>query len=134
MKLNMWTSRAVAAIDEESRDPVQEEAPSIHETEFDADIAPLIHSVSASSIAEIEKLMGRLQEASNFLQSEGKRIQREAAHYTNLTQMASASVKIIFETVHEWRKAGHPVRNQLGLSSFEITSAQAEDGTGQTGI
>jgi hypothetical protein len=48
--------------------------------------------------------------------------------------MASASVKIIFETVHEWRKAGHPVRNQLGLSSFEITSAQAEDGTGQTGI
>jgi hypothetical protein len=58
-------------------------------------IAPLIQKVGASSIAEIEKLIEELQEARDFLQSEGERIQRETAHYTNLTQMASASVKII---------------------------------------
>jgi hypothetical protein len=132
MKLNMWTPQAVAAIEEESRDPVQEEAPLIRETETDADIAPLIQKVAASSIAEIEKLMGELQEARNFLQSEGERIQRETAHYTNLTQTASASVKIIFDTVHEWRNAGHPVRDQSRPSAFEITPAQAEGGTGDT--
>jgi hypothetical protein len=32
----------------------------------------------------------------------------------NLTQMASASVKIIFDTVSGWRQAGHP------MCEFEI--------------
>jgi hypothetical protein len=96
---------------DESRDFVHVEAPSTPKTESDADIAPLIQRVGAKSIAEIEKLMGVLQEVKNFLQSEGERIQRETAHYTNLTQMASASVKIIFDTVAGWREAGHPLRN-----------------------
>jgi hypothetical protein len=30
----------------------------------------------------------------------------------HLTQMASSSVKIIFETVSGWREAGPPIRNQ----------------------
>ena len=51
----------------------------------------------------------------NFLQSEAERIERETARYMNLTQMASASVKIIFDTVSGWRQAGHPMRE------FEIT-------------
>jgi hypothetical protein len=36
-----------------------------------------------------------LQAAKDFLESEGERVQREPEHYTTLTQMASASVKII---------------------------------------
>jgi hypothetical protein len=47
-----------------------------------------------------------MQEEKNFLQSEGERIQRETARSTNLAQTASASVKIIFETVRGWREAG----------------------------
>jgi hypothetical protein len=112
----------------ESRDLVHAEAPSTPKTETDADIARLIQKVGATSIAEIEKLMGELQEVKNFLQSEGERIQRETAHYTNLTQMASASVKIIFDTVAGWREAGHPLRNQS--CEFEITPSLAEDKTG----
>jgi hypothetical protein len=102
------------------------------ETDPDADIAPLVQKVAASSIAEIEKLISELQEVKTFLQSEGVRIQRESARYTNLTKTASASVKIIFETVQEWRKAGHPVRNQSRSSAFEITPAKAEDDPGET--
>jgi hypothetical protein len=124
----------VAAIEERTHDPIQEESPLVPETEIDADIGSLVQNISASSIAEIEHLMGKLEEARTFLQSEGERIQREAAHYTSLTQMATASVKIIFDTVHEWRQAGHPLRDRSRPSSFEITSAQAEDGTGQTAI
>jgi hypothetical protein len=130
MKLEMRTPQAIAPIEEEIRDLVQAEA---RETETDAEIAPLIQKVAASSIAEIEKLMGELQEAKDFLQSEGERIQRETTHYTNLTQMASASVRIIFDTVHEWRKTGHPVPN-LRSNAFETTSAQANAGTGETSV
>ena len=105
----------------ENRDLVQ----STPKTETDADIAPLIRKVGATSIAEIEKLIEELQETKNFLQSEEERIQRETARYINLTQMASASVKIIFDTVSGWRQAGHPMRE------FEIMRSQAKDDTGR---
>jgi hypothetical protein len=89
----------------ENRDLVHVEASSTPETETDTDIARLIRKVGTPSIAEIEKLIGELQETKNFLQSEGDRIERETARYMNLTQMASASVKIIFDTVSGWRQA-----------------------------
>jgi hypothetical protein len=62
-------------------------------------------------------LTGELQETKNFLQSEADRIERETARYMNLTQMASASVKIIFDTA---RQAGHPMRE------FEIMRSPAK--------
>jgi hypothetical protein len=74
---------------------------------------------------EIEKLIRELQETKNFLQSEADRIERETARYMNLTQMASASVKIIFDTVYGWRQAGHPMRE------FEIMRSPAKDSTGR---
>ena len=66
-----------------------------------------------------------MQEEKNFLQSEGERIQRETTRYTNLAQTASASVKIIFDTVRGWREAGYPVDNHSKKSAFEITLASA---------
>jgi hypothetical protein len=69
--------------------------------------------------------IGELQATKNFLQSEADRIEREMAHYMNLTQMASASVKIIFDTVSGWRQAGHPMRE------FEIMRSQGKDSTGR---
>jgi hypothetical protein len=106
----------------ENRDLVHVEASS---TETDADVAPLVRKVGAISIAEIEKLIGELQAKKNYLQSEADRIERETARYMNLTQMASASVKIIFDTVSGWRQAGHPMRE------FEIMRSQAKDDTGR---
>jgi hypothetical protein len=47
----------------------------------------------------------------------------------NLTQMASASVKIIFDAVSGWREAGHPMGNQSTAREFEITRSPVEDNT-----
>ena len=74
--------------------------------------APVGTKIGATSIGEIEKLIGGMQEAKNFLQSEKERIQRETARYAKLAQTASASIEIIFDTVRGWREAGHPVDNQ----------------------
>jgi hypothetical protein len=115
----------VAAMESEKRDLTNAEAPSTPKTETDVEIAPLIHKVGTTSIVEIEKLMGEMQEARNFLQSEWERIQRETARYMNLTQVASESVKVIFDVVSGWRKAGHPI-NQSRASGFEITPSTAE--------
>jgi hypothetical protein len=129
MKLGMRTPQALATTEGESH-LAHAATPSATKTETDAEIAPLIQKIGATSIAEIEALMARLQDAKYFLQSEGERIERETTRYTNLAQTASASVRIIFDTVQEWRKAGHPVRDPSGMSAFEIASPdQAEDDT-----
>jgi hypothetical protein len=87
------------------------------------DSTPLVQPIGATSIAEIEKLIGELQETRNFLESEGERIQRETARYIDLTQRALASVRIIFDTPSGWQQAGHPMRK------FVTTRSPAEDNT-----
>ena len=90
----------------DDRDRIHPNASSPPKT--DADVAPLIQKVGAPSIAQIEKLIGELHEARNLLESERERIQRETARYIKFTQIASASVKIISDTLSEWHQAGHP--------------------------
>ena len=95
--------------------------------ETDTEIAPLILQVAATSIAEIDLLIAELQEAKNYLQSEGERIERETVRYTNLTQMASFTAKIIFDAISQW----HPASNQQNAS--EVTAASTEDAIGASG-
>jgi hypothetical protein len=120
--------QTLAAIESETRQLILAETPSKRSIETDAEIAPLIEKIGATSIGEIEKLIDELQEAKNFLQSEGERIQRETARYTNLAKTASASVEVIFDTVRGWREAGHPVDKS---SAFKFTPIPAEDRNGQ---
>jgi hypothetical protein len=117
--------QTLAAIEGETREVILAEAPSKLLTETAAEI--VLEKIGAIPIGEIEKLIGEMQEAKNFLQTEGQRIQRETARYMALGQTASASVKIIFDMVRGWREAGHPVDNQSGPSAFKVTSISAED-------
>jgi hypothetical protein len=79
------------------------------QAETDAEIAPFIQKVGATSIAELE-------EAKNYLQSEGKRIELEMARYTNLTQMTSLTAKVISDAVSQW----HPALNQQKSNASEV--------------
>ena len=117
MEPGKWALEALAAVESQTRHLVHAEAPSTPTAETDVEIAPLVQKVGATSIEEIEKLIGELQEAKDFLQSEGERVRREATNYTNLTQMASASVKTIFDTLSGWRQTG-----QTGTSSSRASS------------
>jgi hypothetical protein len=62
-----------------------------------------IVAFGATSIGEIEKLMEELRIARDYLRSEGERVRRINAHYAHLTRTASASVKIIAESMGKWR-------------------------------
>ena len=97
------------------------------QTETGTEIAPLIQQIGDTSIAEIDRLIAELQEAKSYLQSEGERIEREMVRYTNLTQMASFTAKIIFDAISQW----HPASNQQNAS--EVTAASAEDDIGAFG-
>jgi hypothetical protein len=90
-----------------ARRPPAETEPELGGDKF----ASLVEKVSAASLVELDRLIGELREARAYLQSEGERIRRETVGYAELSQTAMESVRIISETVGEWRKAGHPVRS-----------------------
>ena len=96
--------------------------------ETDTEIAPIIQKLGATSIADIDNLVSELQEARDYLQSEGERIRAETVRYISLTGAASASVKIIFDALRAWRTADHSAHNQSQASAFEeTTDAVIED-------
>ena len=76
-------------------------------------IAALVQKVGSSSIAEIEKLIGDLQATRSYLQSEGERIQQEMTRYAHLSDTASASVKIITESLGQWRNGNKAARSAV---------------------
>jgi hypothetical protein len=106
MEPGEWARKVLDIIESETHDLIHSGEPT-PESEPDVEIAPLVQKIGATSIAEVEKMIGEFQAAKDFLESEGDRVQREAEHYTTRTQMASASVKIISDTVAGWREAGH---------------------------
>ena len=95
--------------------------------ETDTEIAPIIQKLGATSIADIDNLVSELQEARDYLQSEGERIRAETVRYISLSGAASASVKIIFDALRAWRTADHSAHNQSQASAFEIMDAVIED-------
>ena len=128
MKLEMTNFRAMAAnlvAEGEVCDVAHADVST--QTETGTEIAPLIQQIGDMSIAEIDRLMAELQEAKSYLQSEGERIEREMVRYTNLTQMASFTAKIIFDAISQW----HPASNQQNAS--EVTAASTEDDIGAFG-
>jgi hypothetical protein len=62
-----------------------------------------IVATGEASIGDIEKLMEELRTARDYLKSEGERVRTINARYAHLTRTASASVKIIAESMGKWR-------------------------------
>jgi hypothetical protein len=60
-------------------------------------------AAGAASISDIEKLMAELLVARDYLQAEGERVRRINENYAHLAHTASASVKIIAESIGKWR-------------------------------
>jgi hypothetical protein len=69
-----------------------------------------ILAAGATSIADIEKLIAELQTARDYLKAEGDRVRRLTNRYAHLAQTASASVKIIAESLGKWH---NPERESL---------------------
>jgi hypothetical protein len=65
----------------------------------------LIERVAGTSIREIEHLITELQSVSDYLRSEGERVQREIAGYAQASQAAMASAKIIADSMGQWKGA-----------------------------
>jgi hypothetical protein len=63
----------------------------------------LIERVSGQTVAEIERVVTELNSMRDMLRHEGERVQRELTGYAGLSQSALMSMKIISESLAQWK-------------------------------
>ena len=68
-------------------------------------VSMLVQRVAGASISEIDNVIEELRGMREFLRSEGERVQREIAGYATVSQTAAASMKVIAESMAQWRTA-----------------------------
>jgi len=66
-------------------------------------ITSVIDRVSGASVSEIERVMSELATVRDMLRSEGERVQREISGYASLSQAAMTSMKIIGDSLVQWK-------------------------------
>jgi cell division septum initiation protein DivIVA len=76
-------------------------------------ISTLLQRVAGTSVQEVDRLIGELQQLRELLHQEGARVQREITEYAHLSQSAMQSTKIIAESLSHW-KGDASVRNARG--------------------
>jgi hypothetical protein len=78
-------------------------------------INSLIQRVSGASITEIERVLAELTTVRDMLRSEGERVQREISGYASLSQAAMTSMKIIADSLAQWKpQMPQPRQNNTG--------------------
>ena len=59
--------------------------------------------MAGTSVQEVDRLIGELQQLRELLHQEGARVQREITEYAHLSQSAMQSTKIIAESLSHWK-------------------------------
>jgi hypothetical protein len=76
-------------------------------------ISSVIERVAGASVSEIERVISELTAVRDMLRTEGERVQREITGYASLSQAAMTSMKIIADSMSQW-KSQPPRAGQSG--------------------
>ena len=66
-------------------------------------VSMLVQRVAGASMSEIDSVIEELRNMREFLRNEGERVQREIAGYATVSQTAAASMKVISDSMAQWR-------------------------------
>ena len=75
----------------------------------------LIRRVAGASMDEIDRVILELQGVRDLLRSEGERVSRELAGYASLSHASMTAMKVIADSVKQWKDA--PVNNNRRSAS-----------------
>ena len=78
----------------------------------------VIERVSGATVAEIERVMAELATLRDMLHNEGDRVRREVSGYASLSQAAMTSMKIIGDSLEQW-KSQTPQQPQSAAAAKE---------------
>lgn len=71
------------------------------------DLNALIRRVAGSSMDEIDGVISELEAVREVLRTEGERVSREIARYAGLSHSATTVMKIIGDSIKQWRNSGN---------------------------
>jgi hypothetical protein len=66
-------------------------------------VSSVIERVSNASVGEIDRVITELANVRDMLRGEGERVQREIGGYASLSQAAMTSMKIIGDSLVQWK-------------------------------
>jgi hypothetical protein len=97
-------------------------SPNVTKPSHDSAASNDAFAVGQESIADIDRLMGDLQAARDYLQAEGERVRQINANYAHLAQTASASARVIADSIGKWltpeQSSGYQAPVAIGPSMF----------------
>ena len=65
----------------------------------------LIQRVAGDSMEEIDRVIRELESVREMLRNEGERVSREVAGYASLSHAATTAMKVIADSVKQWKDA-----------------------------
>ena len=74
----------------------------------------LIRRVAGASMDEIDRVILELQGVRDMLRNEGERVTREIAGYASLSHAAMTAMKVIGDSLTQWKSAPKPGQHSAG--------------------
>lgn len=113
--------QAAAAVEGEIREFVRKDVAFLRRPRQDApmdnaaaeNVNSLIRRVSGASMEEIDRVILELQKVRDMLRHEGERVQREISGYASLSHSAMTAMKVIADSLEQWKSAPQP-RHDVG--------------------
>jgi hypothetical protein len=69
------------------------------------DLNSVVRRVAGDSIEEIDRVIRALENVRDMMRNEGERVSREIAGYASLSHAAATAMKVIADSIHQWKDA-----------------------------
>ena len=69
------------------------------------DLNAVVRRVAGDSIEEIDRVIRALENVRDMMRNEGERVSREIAGYASLSHAAVTAMKVIADSIHQWKDA-----------------------------
>jgi hypothetical protein len=92
-------------------------------TQVVTDVNSLVQRVAGVSLTQLQNVIFDLQDLSDFLHSEGERIQGEISNYLRLSQTAMGTSKIVADNIAHWKENAAATARPLEKRHAEIERA-----------
>src|SRR5476651_2359152 len=65
----------------------------------------VVRRVAGDSMEEIDRVIRALESVRDMMRNEGERVSREIAGYASLSHAAATAMKVIADSIHQWKDA-----------------------------
>ena len=69
------------------------------------DLNAVVRRVAGDSMEEIDRVIRELESVRDMMRNEGERVSREIAGYASLSHAAATAMKVIADSIHQWKDA-----------------------------